>query len=139
MENVMTYLAEEASSLTTAHMVYMATMSFTTVLYTFAWLFPRLWATKVATALGQHPSDAVATVCYVAKVLQGVMTLYCANFSSFPISALLFAAVMVGVGQFLNYKVYELLHHDGIFYGCRFGLEIPWVTAFPYSHIRDPQ
>jgi methylene-fatty-acyl-phospholipid synthase len=27
----------------------------------------------------------------------------------------------------------------GVYYGARFGKSIPWVYAYPYSHIRDPQ
>ncbi len=77
----------------------------------------------------------------LASPAQGAMTLNCAQnlFSAPPVAAVVFAVVLVSVGQFLNFKVYQLLQHDGIFYGCRFGISVPWVTAFPYSHIRDPQ
>lgn len=132
-------LGDEVVGLYWAHYVYMAAITFTTVMYTFAWVFPETWTLTVAKALDQHPSDAVATVCYFSKIAQGIMTLYCADFSSFPLSALAFAAVCIGIGQYLNFKVYQLLQHDGIFYGCRFGLDVPWVHDFPYSHIRDPQ
>ena len=141
MINIIEYLGTELAALTPMHVVYMGTMSFPFVFYTFAWIFPKPWAALSATLFRQHPIDAVATVCYVAKVLQGVMTLYFFDFSldGFTLSTLLFAAVCVGAGQFLNSRVYKLLGHDGIFYGVRFGAVIPWVYDFPYSHIRDPQ
>lgn len=45
----------------------------------------------------------------------------------------------MAAGQTLNVKVYQLLGHDGVYYGARFGRRIPWVSAWPYSHVRDPQ
>ncbi|KAF6167441.1 hypothetical protein GIB67_018761 [Kingdonia uniflora] len=35
--------------------------------------------------------------------------------------------------------VYQLLGESGIYYGVRFGKNIPWVTEFPFGYIRDPQ
>ena len=68
--SVMDFVNEEARALTVAQVLFMATMSFTTVFYVFAWVYPKAFATTVARALGRHPVDAVATVCYAAKVAQ---------------------------------------------------------------------
>jgi len=32
-----------------------------------------------------------------------------------------------------------LLGLDGVYYGTRFGKQIPWVTEWPYSAMSDPQ
>ncbi|PWA88150.1 phospholipid N-methyltransferase [Artemisia annua] len=42
-------------------------------------------------------------------------------------------------GQFLNFRVYQLLGEAGTYYGVRFGKNIPWVTEFPFGTIKDPQ
>lgn len=47
--------------------------------------------------------------------------------------------VLIGFGQAMNVKVYELLGVQGVYYGVRFGKHIPWVTAWPYNMVRDPQ
>jgi methylene-fatty-acyl-phospholipid synthase len=49
------------------------------------------------------------------------------------------ALLLAGAGQTLNALVYKHLGHDGVYYGFKFGKKVPWVTAFPYSHMRDPQ
>ena len=38
-----------------------------------------------------------------------------------------------------TYRVFQLLGEAGTYYGVRFGKNIPWVTAFPFGVIRDPQ
>jgi protein-S-isoprenylcysteine O-methyltransferase Ste14 len=49
------------------------------------------------------------------------------------------AVALVLFGQLLNYRVYELLGVEGVYYGTRFGKQIAWVTAWPYSWINNPQ
>ncbi|RQO88531.1 hypothetical protein POPTR_003G182400v4 [Populus trichocarpa] len=46
---------------------------------------------------------------------------------------------LFGFGQFLNFRVYQLLGEAGTYYGVRFGKNVPWVTEFPFGVIRDPQ
>nr|GEY42127.1 phosphatidyl-N-methylethanolamine N-methyltransferase [Tanacetum cinerariifolium] len=43
------------------------------------------------------------------------------------------------IGQFLNFRVYQLLGEAGTYYGVRFGKNIPWVTEFPFVTVKDPQ
>lgn len=133
------YTKIEFASLQPIHYAYMMTMSLPFFFYSFAWMYPKYFERTMANPLGQHPSNTVATICYVAKALQIVFTLLCADFSSFPLTAIIFFTICAGFGQLLNSRVYALLGHYGIFYGCRFGIEIEWVNAFPYSHISDPQ
>ncbi|WJZ95377.1 hypothetical protein VitviT2T_014152 [Vitis vinifera] len=42
-------------------------------------------------------------------------------------------------GWALANRVYQLLGEAGTYYGVRFGKNIPWVTAFPFGVISDPQ
>jgi methylene-fatty-acyl-phospholipid synthase len=42
-------------------------------------------------------------------------------------------------GQLLNYKVYEKLGYQGVYYGFKFGYKIPWITTFPYNILNNPQ
>jgi hypothetical protein len=133
------YTKREFASLQPIHYTYMLTMSLPFFFYSFAWIYPKHFVRAVANPLGQHPSNTVATICYVAKALQIFFTLLCVDFSSFPLTAIVFFTICAGFGQLLNSRVYALLGHYGIFYGCRFGIEIEWVNAFPYSHISDPQ
>lgn len=47
--------------------------------------------------------------------------------------------LMMGVGQVLNLAVFRRLGRVGVFYGARFGHEVPWCTSFPFSVMRHPQ
>lgn len=41
--------------------------------------------------------------------------------------------VLVGVGQFLNFKVYELLGRNGVYYGFILGKDVPWCRQWPFG------
>jgi phosphatidyl-N-methylethanolamine N-methyltransferase len=56
------------------------------------------------------------------------------NVLSFTVGALL-----IGTGQFLNVSVFHRLGEAGVFYGNRFGYEIPWSSEFPFSVLKHPQ
>jgi methylene-fatty-acyl-phospholipid synthase len=80
----------------------------------------------------------------VIKVVQYVSIAFCTDFSVIfanlqqPTTLLAFL-VLCGFGQHLNYMVYERLGINGVYYGFRFGKTVPWVDAYPYSVMRDPQ
>ncbi len=42
-------------------------------------------------------------------------------------------------GQLLNWSVFRRLGDAGVFYGNRFGYDVPWSTAFPFSVLDHPQ
>ena len=46
---------------------------------------------------------------------------------------------MIVVGQSLNFSVFYRLGTIGVFYGNRFGYEIPWCREFPFSLLQHPQ
>lgn len=86
----------------------------------------------------------MALYAHCLKVLQFVSLGMCTNWGIIKqhITNPLYvipALVFVVFGQHLNARVYELLGQDGVYYGYRFGKNIPWRTEWPYSHVRDPQ
>lgn len=111
-------------------------------LYTFIWHRPRAWTRVVAPT---SPTVAMKNAAVTLKL--ALWTLLAANAqveSEWTLYATWWpvyvgAAALVAFGQFLNYRVYALLGSDGVYYGCRFGLKLEWVTAWPYSHISNPQ
>ena len=56
-----------------------------------------------------------------------------------PLWAWALSVGLICVGQYLNFCVYRLLGVNGVYYGSRFGKVLPWVSAFPYNTINDPQ
>lgn len=52
---------------------------------------------------------------------------------------LFLSLALIAYGQHLNFLVYKHLGVDGVYYGSRFGRSLPWVTAYPYNAIKDPQ
>jgi len=51
------------------------------------------------------------------------------------------AAVLMSIGQFLNFSVFYRLGSVGVFYGVHFGYAVPWTRAFPFSFpwLKHPQ
>jgi phosphatidyl-N-methylethanolamine N-methyltransferase len=47
--------------------------------------------------------------------------------------------VLIATGQFLNVSVFHRLGEVGVFYGNRFGYDIPWCSEFPFSVLKHPQ
>jgi methylene-fatty-acyl-phospholipid synthase len=47
------------------------------------------------------------------------------------------AAILVG--QLLNLGVFLRLGATGVFYGSRFGYDVPWCRGFPFSIVAHPQ
>jgi methylene-fatty-acyl-phospholipid synthase len=46
---------------------------------------------------------------------------------------------LLTLGQFLNFAVFRQLGRTGVFYGVRFGYDVPWCTSFPFSVLDHPQ
>jgi methylene-fatty-acyl-phospholipid synthase len=46
---------------------------------------------------------------------------------------------LIIVGQVLNFGVFLRLGSTGVFYGSRFGNDVPWCHAFPFSILSHPQ
>ncbi|KAK9101768.1 hypothetical protein Sjap_019022 [Stephania japonica] len=98
------------------------------------WTWPQSWV-KLCTK-GRDPSTAMARISHLLKLIQFVSLLSVSTLSWPP--PLYFYPLFI-FGQFLNFRVYQLLGEAGTYYGVRFGKSIPWVTEFPFGYIKDPQ
>lgn len=98
------------------------------------WRYPQSWVDLCGK--GNDPSAVMARVSLVLKVLQ-FLSLFSVSSLSWPPPLYFYPLFLFG--QFLNFRVYQLLGEAGTYYGVRFGKEIPWRTEFPYGVIRDPQ
>ncbi|RYG44108.1 hypothetical protein EON67_12145, partial [archaeon] len=89
-----------------------------------------------------HTLQTMAKWANVIKVAQFTTFLACTDWSlaaGLEWYKWVFAAALIGFGQHLNFLVYKLLGVDGVYYGSRFGKTLPWVTAYPYNSMSDPQ
>jgi protein-S-isoprenylcysteine O-methyltransferase Ste14 len=79
----------------------------------------------------------------VLKLIQVASVCVCTDWrgaaETLPLWQWLLCFALIGFGQHLNFMVYKLLGVDGVYYGSRFGKKLPWITAYPYNTIRDPQ
>ncbi|KNA24706.1 hypothetical protein SOVF_012850 [Spinacia oleracea] len=101
--------------------------------YYWLWNQPQKWVNLC----GKHndPSKIMAFVSHFLKLVQ-FLSLYSVSSLSWP--PFYFWPLFLA-GQFLNFRVYQLLGESGTYYGVRFGKSIPWVTEFPFGYINDPQ
>ncbi len=115
------------------------------VAYVWVWHRPEHFR-RIATTLGLDgdPVEALRSCFGLFKVLQATVFLaWAANFGFLdPFRSLPLAVAALGlvlVGQTLNALVFRRLGAVGVFYGNRFGHEVPWCDAFPFSTLRHPQ
>ncbi|XP_021647933.2 phosphatidyl-N-methylethanolamine N-methyltransferase [Hevea brasiliensis] len=102
--------------------------------YYWLWTKPQSWVNLCGKE--RDPCKVMAYVSHFLKLLQFI-SLY--SVSSFSLPPPLYFWPLFGFGQFLNFRVYQLLGESGTYYGVRFGKDIPWVTEFPLGVIKDPQ
>ncbi|KAK4485818.1 hypothetical protein RD792_008465 [Penstemon davidsonii] len=102
--------------------------------YYFLWNYPQTWVDLCGR--GRDPCKFMAMVSHLLKLLQFI-SLFSVSTLSWP-PPLYFWPLFIS-GQFLNFRVYQLLGESGTYYGVRFGKHIPWVTGFPFGVIKDPQ
>ena len=127
-----------------------AAITLSSLFYTLIWHHPALWQ-RVSASVGLRPTRAMALVAHALKILQlglcaalllaqppGGASLYSQAFTN-SLKNVLPGLSLVALGQHLNLCVYALLGEDGVYYGKRLGIPTPWVTEYPYSHVRDPQ
>ncbi|XP_068651634.1 phosphatidyl-N-methylethanolamine N-methyltransferase [Aristolochia californica] len=103
------------------------------IFYYFLWTFPQSWADLCGKET--DPSHRMAQISHFLKILQLIALFSVAQLSWPP----WYCWVLLLFGQYLNFKVYQLLGEPGTYYGVRFGKNIPWVKDFPFGYIRDPQ
>ncbi|CAM8941323.1 unnamed protein product [Rhodiola kirilowii] len=103
--------------------------------YYLLWTRPQKWIDLCGNGRSD-PSKVMAHVSHFFKLIQFV-SLFSVSTLSWP-PPFYFLPLFI-FGQFLNFRVYQLLGEAGTYYGVRFGKHIPWVTQFPFGVIRDPQ
>ncbi|BFG24814.1 phosphatidyl-N-methylethanolamine N-methyltransferase [Prunus yedoensis var. nudiflora] len=102
--------------------------------YYWLWTYPQTWVDLCGK--GRDPCTVMAYVSHFLKLIQ-FLSLFSVSTLTWP--PLLYFWPLIAFGQFLNFRVYQLLGESGTYYGVRFGKNIPWVTEFPFGYIRDPQ
>lgn len=116
---------------------------------TYVWVArrPRSFLAAVSAIAGarQDPTRVVERLFLGFKILQAAVfaAWWLAHggvaIPDAPPSALAAGAVAIVVGQTLNVAVFRRLGRTGVFYGDRFGHDLPRVESFPFSIARHPQ
>ncbi|XP_030968613.1 phosphatidyl-N-methylethanolamine N-methyltransferase [Quercus lobata] len=104
--------------------------------YFWLWTNPQSWVELCGK--GRDPSKVMANVSHLLKLVQ-FLSLFSVSYNYLSWPPPLYFWPLFLFGQFLNFRVYQLLGESGTYYGVRFGKNIPWVTEFPFGVIRDPQ
>jgi hypothetical protein len=118
--------------------------------YMWIWHAPDSFRWVCATlgvASPSEPIQVLESLFYAFKVLQvGVFVGWCfihGDGSFWPAnpdpSAIWLGAAMILLGQVLNASVFYRLGNLGVFYGNRFGYQVPWSRQFPFSLLEHPQ
>ncbi len=125
-------------------------LSLERICYVWAWRFPqsfqRFCERRAVAAFGE-PVEVLQRLFYCFKVIQlAVFFGWCFLLQpgSIPplaahISSLVPGVGLIVAGQTLNFGVFYRLGTVGVFYGNRFGYELPWCEKFPFSLLKHPQ
>lgn len=148
--------------------VAVAALAVERICYTVLWLFPRPIARVCAECRVHNPVNAIVAVFAANKAIQlaaflgfrflvddasrrdDARVLVGCPFASpedgalFTLKAVAPWRLIVGVafcalGQTLNLATYAAIGKDGVYYGCRYGVEVPWCATFPFTASRHPQ
>ena len=132
-------------------MLYLAAailLAFERIAYVWVWRYPRSF-TAFCALFSEAPQAPVVILermfnCF--KVIQiSVFLAWCYFHPNQPLwlsgnlVPLTAGATLAIVGQVLNLSVFYRLGSVGVFYGNRFGYEVPWCTEFPFSLMDHPQ
>eukprot|EP00897_Mesotaenium_endlicherianum_P002988 jgi/Mesen1/2717/ME000168S01794 len=102
--------------------------------YWYLWNHPAKWVAWCGP--DADPCEKMAQIAHVMKFLQ-ISVIGLQSVWRWPSWLCILAIIS---GQVLNYRVYQLLGTSGVYYGQKFGkADIPWVTAFPFNVMKDPQ
>jgi phosphatidyl-N-methylethanolamine N-methyltransferase len=127
-----------------------ALLSIERICYIWAWRYPdsfrNFCALPAVSSLGP-PVAALQTLFYGFKGIQLIVffgwCLFFGQGSILPLAGNVFSCalggVLIGTGQFLNASVFWRLGETGVFYGNRYGYEVPWCSEFPFSLLKHPQ
>jgi len=125
-------------------------LSIERICYVWAWRYPESFR-RFCGNPGLFPPDSPVAVLqrlfYCFKVIQilvffgwclvyGHGSLATPEGMAFPFAL---GVILILTGQFLNFSVFYRLGEVGVFYGTRFGHEVPWCSEFPFSLLKHPQ
>ena len=124
-----------------------------TWVHSFSGSFVEFAQSAVGKRMGKKPLDVVLTIFYINKVIQLGTFLgfyfYILDFESpfnrgfawakvTPLQWIWLVHAIV-LGQGLNASIYRAIGKPGVYYGYRLGVDVPWVTGFPFSVVPHPQ
>jgi methylene-fatty-acyl-phospholipid synthase len=125
-------------------------LSIERVAYVFIWHHPatfRVWCVRTPLVRLGQPIDVVRWLFVICKAIQAAVftawiylhsggTLRPSDVGVLTIAA---GGAFILVGQVFNLMVFRRLGTTGVFYGNRFGHEVPWCRTFPFSVVSHPQ
>ncbi|MGE0825726.1 MAG: methyltransferase [Candidatus Binatia bacterium] len=125
-------------------------LSLERIFYVWAWRWPgvfRDWCEQPALVSFGEPIVILQKCFYGFKGLQlAVFFTWCwlygqgaPLFHSSTAGTIAVGGALILAGQVLNVGVFYRLGTVGVFYGCRFGHEVPWCREFPFSVLQHPQ
>ena len=125
-------------------------LSLERICYVWIWHRPAAfssWCNRPWCAWMGAPIDALARLFYLFKALQVAVFLgWCyvqGNGSLWPLDgspwSMAGGALLLAAGQLLNASVFYRLGRVGVFYGNKFGYNVPWCHEFPFSVFAHPQ
>lgn len=131
-------------------LVAAALLSFERLCYVWVWRSPesfRAFCQRPAVASFSEPVAVLQKLFYCFKGIQlGVFFAWCYFYGqgspspfSGSIVSLAVGGALIVAGQTLNFSVFRRLGKVGVFYGNKFGYEIPWCREFPFSLLQHPQ
>ena len=92
--------------------------------------------------IGSNPVDVIVrAMFYPSKVLQcgSMLWFYLSTApavsSPFDVSAYAYlcALQLIICGQILNAGIYRAIGKAGVYYGFKYGFQVPWCTGFPFN------
>ena len=119
------------------------------ITYILASLRPESFRAMCRRGLGgpDEPTAVLQRLFYIFKAVQlSTFVGWCYYFARGPeefaregLCPVAIGAMLVIFGQVLSFGVFYRLGSPGVFYGNRFGHEIPWCRQFPFSLFDHPQ
>ena len=125
-------------------------LSLERICYVWAWRSPesfRAFCNRPAVASLGEPVAVLQKLFYYFKAIQfAVFFGWCYTHGQESPSllsegqfSLAVGGALIVAGQILNFSVFRRLGKIGVFYGNKFGYEVPWRREFPFSFLKHPQ
>lgn len=113
--------------------------------YGYLWQLPDSFR-KISKVFGYNkPTEFIYLLTFYYKFFNGYVFIswyleqYGYNLPETTPIQLVLSILLFSVGQFLNVMTWRAIGKDGVCYGDRFGMKIPWCSTFPYNVTAHPQ